>query len=410
MHVDPPMANAAVRRHLVDASWNDGAFAAQLVGIRRALAQGLEQGMPVHPHCWALSREAYDLCPDALYQYLVQCTLNGLWFDAPAVHRAGTAFRTICARTTVGWSLTRNRGQARAIQGANSEIGWIYVPFAWDDLMQLAVEGFLACLRGDDQRLAPLVQRLNVRQIEAEGWSQALPCWQGLVAKAAVGSVALNPVHEGPAIDYLLCSSPSLLGGLPHQRGDTGASLGNVLAHLAVAYTVAHETGHVMAARWHPDPRSALRQDGYRWEELADHLALRGLWNYNGVTAPHTNADDSEELLWLASGVFFYLGLTVYENGHRVASRVAGENLDVGCLSMEHIKNRFKSFVTAATTLAERLALPSQTAMTHAMTSLQLLLPAVIAYSNAYLDYCERTLPEAINTLRAAPGLKALAR
>jgi hypothetical protein len=401
------LVDERVRAILIKSSGHPEHFASQLVGLQRAMVHGADIGLAPQ-HRWSLSPEAYDYSPEPVFQHVVLCVLNGLWFDASAEERRPEAFAPICVRQTAAWSLSPVRAEPTAVDSA---IGWIKMPFAWDDAAQLTAEGFLNAMPAVSRTSLLGVARSNSRlDDDPAAWVEAHPQWNGLIAKAAAGACGILAINEGAAVKLLLDSVPELKGGRLHQSGSDNLPLARALGHQALVYTVAHETGHILVERW--GIVSQLAPDGrptIALEQKADELALRSLWNYNGATLPHIAGNDTEAIMWLASGLFFYLMLILQENGQRVISENMAATAQQLTLrpALDDLKQRLTSFVDTACAMVDRLPEPERQTLEHALPVAMQLMPLVIACCNAYLSHCRTVMPAAIRAF-ADPAFSAL--
>ncbi|GKT18296.1 hypothetical protein AVHY2522_18265 [Acidovorax sp. SUPP2522] len=318
---DGNVAHSDVREILARASWDDKAFDDQLVGLRQGLADLHELGILVR-YEWALCRQAYDFIPESLYQHVLLSTLCGLWQASEDNLRRPEAFERIVVRQPHGWLISNRRAEPVALEIAQSQTGWIQIPFAWDDLLQLSLEGLLDVVGFDRGRsLGELCQALEGADEKGADWSRAHSRWNGLFARTLLGRLRVPHLEEANQVEALCASAPVLSPFIAHQQGVVGQDLGNTLAHLAKVFTIAHEAAHIVRKR-----QGMVFQSIEDAEVDADSMAASALWNHRLAIHCEVRHGQGFEALWFAGGLSFYFGLLVFGNLLRCVGEPAGAN------------------------------------------------------------------------------------
>lgn len=396
---DTNIATPQLRERLSVASWNDETFANQRIGLLRALNDCSIIGLK-DSYAWTLSRSAYDFITEPLYQYLILCSLNGASLDAAENLRTVEVFGNIVARVTNGWTLRPFRAEPTS---ADVDVGWVTIPFAWDDLLQLGIAGWLQHIEiGPTTNFGQVCRQLTTQTSQDMEYSGALPYWNGLIAKAIAGMILTPSTHEALWVSKLLTEVPQLHLGILHQSATAAQDLGNTLAHLAMAYTVGHEVGHLLEGRFTSYSGKA-NSDPLERELAADQVAMMSSWNYGGTIEPHVRNNQSFELLWCASGLFFYIGLLLYHNTLQVVAEMGPSPRPDDHVQnrklLQMTKTRFRTWLQLAGNLCEALAQRGRPEAAMAMSAISRVLPSLVAYSNAYLDHCRTVVPAVMKTV-----------
>ena len=306
--LDKNVATDEIRTVLSQRSWVNKTFEAQKIGLKRQLSEFSNLGIAVN-YDWVLHEEAYYFMPEPTYQYLVHGALIGIWRTLPQEERVSEQFDLVAARQLHGWTLSFRRAEPKARVSHDSKIGWVQIPYIWDDFLQVALEGLLECLDFDPARplshLCTVASRLDLPNVD---WSRAHPYWNGLIARTLTARLGVPHTHEAGEVDKLCSLAPSLNPYVQHQVGAKGQHLGNSLAYLAKAFTIAHETAHIIQTR------KALKYPSPDDKEMeADLMALLALWNNNQVVESEVREGQDFDLLWKASGLLFFFSLQVFE-------------------------------------------------------------------------------------------------
>lgn len=392
---DRNTANPAQRAILSKASWDDTAFQQQLVGMRRALERLPHEAIQ-KAYGWTLHREAYDYIPEPVHQYALLGVLRGLWETCPEDEQSPTAFADMVVRQPTGVLLSADRAEPVARISKRSGMGWIYIPYAWDDLLQLSFEALftvagVAAECSFEQACKTLARR-DPSQVD---WRAAHPIWNGLCAKTILGRLRIAHDQEHSRIADLCAKAPVLASYRMHQRGVRGQNLGNSLTHVARIYTIAHEATHNLRAR----QRIAFQRDDDGAEQDADRMALMALWNHGMPLQSEVREGQSLNALWLASGVGFYLGLLGAGNLQRCVDEVQpgapAENPEAG----DHGRKlkRLQAWVALASDMCDRAFEHGDADPHRAFRNLLPLVRWVVDYANALLDYGRQVVPLALH-------------
>lgn len=392
---DRNTANPALRAILSEASWVDTAFQQQLVGMRRALERLPHEAMQ-EAYGWTLHREAYDYILEPVHQYALLGILRGLWVTCPEGEQSPTAFADMAVRQPSGVLLSADRAEPVARIGKHSEMGWIYIPFAWDDLLQLSFEAlFTVAGVAADSSLEQACQTLAGRDPSQADWRAAHPIWNGLCAKTILGRLQVAHDQEHARIDDLCAKAPVLASYRMHQRGVRGQDLGNSLTHVARIYTIAHEATHNLRAR----QRIAFQHEDDGAEHDADRMALMALWNHGMPMQSEVREGQSLNALWLASGIGFYLGLLAAGNLQRCVDEV-----QPGAPTEEHEAEdhgrklkRLRAWVALASDMCDRAFEHGDADPHREFRALLPLVRWVVYYANALLDYGRQVVPLALH-------------
>lgn len=384
---DRNIARSDVRGVLSAASWRDDNFQLQLVGLNHCLREASSLNFNVD-YGWVLCREAYDFTTEPVYQYALLSALLGLWRDVEPPSRTSTVFEKIVVRQTHGWAVSGRRTEPLALNHPEPRIGWIQIPFAWDDLLQLALGGWLDSLEVDRQAsLTAFCNKVAGIDVRAVDWSAAHPYWNGLLGRAIVGRLRAPHEEEADIAERVCTSIAGLSPFIAHQSGVVGQDLGNTLAYLAKAFTVAHEASHIVRRR-----EGQVFPQRLEDEQDADTMAMGALWNDGLCIASEVREGQNFEMLWAASGLVFFFGLLVFGNLTRSVADESTDRAEVPSLQAEPTQHemtvaRLRSWSALAQRLAENKSAAGEGALLEAWSMVQSLLPSIVAYCNALLDY-----------------------
>lgn len=392
---DLSTAHPASRDVLSGASWVDVAFEHQLVGLRRALA-ALPATDLARDYAWVMHREAYDYIPEPLSQFVLLSALPGLWTACASSLQQPAAFADMVVRQPSTVLLNGKRSQPIARIGRNSGIGWIYIPYAWDDLLQLSFEALFNVARIDvTQGLSMAYEALARQDPDQADWSPAHEVWNGLCAKAILGRLGVAHDQEHARIADLCDRARVLAPFRMHQKGATGQDLGNSLCHIAKIYTIMHEATHLLRMRQGIE----FDKESDAAELDADQMAMLALWNRKLPLRGEVRDGQNENALWLASGLGFYLGLLASGNLGRCVDEAAGHATEITKSTDQHRRAvaRFKAWGNLGSHMCKAIASEQQDLDPHRQREmLGPLLRWVVAYCNALLDYGRVVIPVAV--------------
>ncbi len=392
---DQKIADPEVREFLATHSWNDHNFSLQLKGLNRCLALGHELGLD-WSYDWVLSRHAYDFTTEPVYQYLILYSLIGMWKDLPPGSRAPELLSAISARQTDGWVFSQARAEP---VGAAVDIGWVQVPFAWDDFLKTAIDGWLAAADVDRQLpLSAICSVMASKTVTDLDFTAAIPYWRSLIAKSLAGtpSLKVRHLHESEWVTHLCRRHPLLQTEILHQQSFPAPDTGLTLAHLAMAYTVAHETAHIIQERCGQAFSDGVVGAADR-ERDADLRAMGALWNAPDALRSEERAGQPFQQLWFSSGLMFHVGLLISANVRRPVEAHVLQRGEVAQSLAAQARERLSAWGHLASRLADSLARQGDTEVAGNFQQVIGLLPSLVAYCNALLDFGNATVPAAID-------------
>jgi hypothetical protein len=389
---DKNIADPQIRSTLTEASWSDSNFAMQLVGIKRCIRASRERGVAFE-YGWAASRNAYDFTSEPVYQYALFSALLGIWIATEESQRRPSEFERIVVRQTHGWSVNGSRAEPMAFDHPATRCGWIKIPFVWDDLLQLALEAWLKCLGIDrTSSLDAACEQAAKVDPSSIDWSPAYPFWNGLVARAIAGKLdppAPHKIEAGLAV-HLCAQIPRLQPFVPHQTDPKPFDLGNTLAYLAKVFTVGHEAAHIIFKR-----RGATFSSLAEEELAADAEAMGALWNDEIAIGSEVREGQSQDMLWVASGLTFFFGLLVFANLNRVLATEGSPEFERDNFQASMLVERLRTWSILVTKLAECHDGGVEGELTRTAKRVGTLIPSMFAFCNALLDYGRVTTPPA---------------
>lgn len=269
------------------------------------------------------------------------------------------------------------------------------MPFAWDDLVKTAIDGWMAA--ADLNRQLPLATICAIVASKAVGdldFSAAVPLWRSLTAKSLAGTARLKVrhLHESEWVAHL-CRHHSLLQTeRMHQQAFPAPDTGLSLAHLAMAYTVAHETAHILQER----SGQRFPAGGLDRERDADRRAMGALWNSPDALRSEERPGQPFQQLWFASGLLFHIGLLIVANIRRPVEAHVLRRGEVAQSLVTQAKGRLSEWGELASRLARSLARQADEEVAGNFQQVIGLLPSLVAYCNALLDYGNAIVPASI--------------
>lgn len=387
---DHNVARPEVRQILAHASWDPSAFLDQQVGLRQGLDDLRALGLATE-YGWVLCPEAYDFISEPMYQHALLSVLCGLWHASEEPLREPRFFERIVVRQPHGWLISNVRAEPVALAFPDSPIGWIQLPFAWDDLLQLSLDALLDVAgfeRGHS--LQALCARLATQAPERADWSRAHAVWNGLYARALLGRQGVADVEEAGAVEALCGRAPVLSPFVAHQPGVLGQDLGNSLAYLAKVFTLGHEAAHIVRTR-----QGLVLPDGDAREMDADRMAVGALWNHRLALRCEVRQGQDVEALWFASGMAFFFGLLVFGNLLRCVELVAQDPQAAAEAQHGRTVRRMQGWQEQVMEICEQALAQGDSAPLHSVQRQQPLLRWMVAYCNAMLDHGRAVVPVA---------------
>ena len=290
---DPTMKKKNLKEAYTQAGWNDEHFKK----FKSFFELGFKEHKNFfkdHDYSWITDKNSYSFIIEPFAQAIALDTVVENWANDKKYNQQ---YENICVRQSASWNILNSTPRT-----LNPYIiRWIIVPYIWDEALGLIFSGLLKCIN---------IEKISINgaithTIEDKTFTKAHTFWDALIARSIAGNIKdagkqyILPKHIQDIEKKL-----SAINALKITQ-DVNNEMLALFRSLALAFSIAHEVGHILTDK---------KYDKVSQELNADTLALAGLYHCNNSLMGISNKPIDRQTYTVMSGLMFLTATSIIHN------------------------------------------------------------------------------------------------